>query len=260
LPGRSALRAALGIASVSTGTSARKPFAAAATGARLAVFPGCVASIEDADAQRAAIRLLAAAGHAVALLPSFCCGALDAHGGEVRASALAMQRVREAWQASGADALLTVTPGCLGQLRAALPGVAVNDPYHLLGTAAAALRFRPLPMRVALHLPCTQLNLARSSEAMLALLHRVPQLDVVPLPPRCCGAAGSHLLEFPERATRLREAALESIEALAPQRVLSSNIGCRLHLAAGMAERGQAVPTMHPLVLLAQQLIEGNCP
>ncbi|HEV2541038.1 MAG TPA: (Fe-S)-binding protein [Frateuria sp.] len=260
LPGRSALRAALGIASVSTGGPARKPFAAAAAGARLAMFPGCMASIEDADAQQAAMRLLAAAGHAVALLPSFCCGALDAHGGEARASTQAMQRVRKAWQGSGAEGLVTVTPGCLGQLRAALPGVTVSDPYHLLGVAGTALRFRPLPMRVALHLPCTQLNLARSSEVLLALLHRVPGLEVVPLPPRCCGAAGSHLLEFPERAARLREATLESIEMLAPQSVLSSNIGCRLHLAAGMAERGRAVPTMHPLVLLAQQLIEGNSP
>ncbi|HEV2621035.1 MAG TPA: (Fe-S)-binding protein [Frateuria sp.] len=258
LPGRSALRAALGIASVATAGPAPTPTVASATGAGLALFPGCVASIEDSDAQQAAIRLLAAAGHAVTVLPSFCCGALDAHGGEVRASAQSMQRVREAWQGSGADGLVTVTPGCLGQLRAALPGAQVSDPYHLLDAAGAALRFRPLPMRVALHLPCTQLNLARSSEALLALLHRVPELEVVPLPPRCCGAAGSHLLEFPERAARLRAPALESIETLAPQWVLSSNIGCRLHLAAGMAELGRAVPTMHPLALLAQQLIEGN--
>jgi glycolate oxidase iron-sulfur subunit len=93
---------------------------------------------------------------------------------------------------------------------------------------------------------------------MLSLLGCVPGLEVMPLPPRCCGAAGSHVLEFPERAAALRSPSLEALGALAPQALLSSNIGCRLHLAAGLAERGMAMPTLHPLVLLAQQLTRGN--
>jgi glycolate oxidase iron-sulfur subunit len=111
---------------------------------------------------------------------------------------------------------------------------------------------------VALHLPCTQRNVARSDEALQALLGRVPSLEVMPLPARCCGAAGSHLLEFPERAEALRAPTLEAAETLAPQALLSSNIGCRLHLAAGLAEQGTTVPTLHPLVLLAQQLATGQ--
>jgi glycolate oxidase iron-sulfur subunit len=154
--------------------------------------------------------------------------------------------------------LVTVTPGCLGQLRAALPGMPVSDPYALLVARAGQLEFRPLRQRVALHLPCTQLNVARSGEALQALLARVPELEVVPLAARCCGAAGSHLLEFPERAAALRMPTLEAIDAVAPQLLLSSNIGCRLHLAAGLTGRGNAVPTLHPLVLLAQQLVPGN--
>ena len=168
-----------------------------------------------------------------------------------------MQRVRKAWRRSGASGLLSVTPGCLGQLRTALPGVPVNDPYLLLAERAARLSFRPLPWRVALHLPCTQINVARSGDNLLALLQRVPGLEVMPLPGGCCGAAGSHLLEFPARAAQLRAATLTAIDALAPQAVLSSNVGCRLHLASGLAERGNAVPTLHPLMLLAQQL-EGD--
>jgi glycolate oxidase iron-sulfur subunit len=110
------------------------------------------------------------------------------------------------------------------------------------------------------HLPCTQLNVARSEEALLGLLRRVPELEVTCLPPRCCGAAGSHLLEFPERAAQLRAGTLEAIATLAPQAVLSSNIGCRLHLAAGLADQHEAVSTLHPLVVLAQQLVQGTSP
>lgn len=260
-PARSAWRAAarlLGAAPPPRALSV--PAGAVSTRASLALFPGCVGSVEDAAAQQAAITLLAAAGYTLAVLPAFCCGALDAHGGAAHADARARQRVREIWQAGGADSLVSVTPGCLGQLRAALPGVAVHDPYALLAARADRLRFRPLRRRVTLHLPCTQRNVAHSDGELLGLLQRVPELQVTILPPGCCGAAGSHLLEFPARAAQLRAGTLEAVAALAPEAVLSSNIGCRLHLAAGLAERHAAVPTLHPLVLLAQQLDEGTPP
>lgn len=227
---------------------------------RLALFPGCVASIDDAQAQQAAITLLQAAGFQVCLLPAFCCGAMDLHGGITDAAEQAAQRVRHAWTASGATQLVSVTPGCLGTLRRALPDVPVVDPLELLATHGDALGFRPLAQRIALHLPCTQINVARSDRAVLQLLRRVPDLEVMPLPrpPHCCGAAGSHLLEFPGRAGQLRDATLRQAATLDPQLLLSSNIGCRLHLAAGIDAQGLPWPTRHPLTLLAQQLIHAH--
>lgn len=223
---------------------------------RLALFPGCVASVDDAEAQQAAVTLLQAAGFHVCVLPAFCCGAMDLHGGATDAADQAARRVREAWMASGAIELLSVTPGCLGTLRRALPGVNVLDPVELLATHADSLRFRPLAQRVALHLPCTQINVARTDTALLQLLRRVPGLEVLPLPrpPYCCGAAGSHLLEFPARAAQLRDATLRQATMLEPQRLLSSNIGCRLHLAAGIDQQDLSWSSQHPLTLLAQQL------
>jgi glycolate oxidase iron-sulfur subunit len=225
-------------------------------GPKLALFPGCVASIDDASAQQAAIQLLQAAGFRVDVLPAFCCGAMDLHGGEMKVAEQAAAKVREAWAASAATQLISVTPGCIGSLRRALPGVEVVDPVVLLAASVDALHFRPLAQRVALHLPCTLVNVARSDAALIALLRRVPQLEVMPLPrsPGCCGAAGTHMLEFPQRATRLRDETLQRVAALEPQQLLSSNIGCRLHLAAGLDEQHQTLPQQHPLTLLAQQL------
>jgi glycolate oxidase iron-sulfur subunit len=223
---------------------------------RLALFPGCVASIDDAEAQQAAITLLQAAGFHVSVLSAFCCGAMDLHDGAADAADQAAQRVRQAWAASGASQLLSVTPGCLGTLRRALPGVSVLDPVELLAAHAESLHFHPLAQRVALHLPCTQINVARTDAALLQLLRRVPGLEVLslPRPPYCCGAAGSHLLEFPTRAAQLRDATLRQAATLEPQRLLSSNIGCRLHLTAGIDQQGLHWPSLHPLTLLAQQL------
>lgn len=222
----------------------------------LALFPGCVASIDDAEAEQATITLLRATGHRVTVLPAFCCGALDLHGGETLAAEQSARRVRDAWIASGASQLLSVTPGCLGTLRRALPGASVIDPVEWLAAHGDALRFRPLAQRVALHLPCTQRNVAGTAEALQRLLRRIPGLELLPLPPppHCCGAAGSHLLEFPERAAQLRDATLRQAASVAPQQLLSSNIGCRLHLASGMAAQGLDWRQLHPLTLLAQQL------
>lgn len=260
LPAHSPWRAAL--LNLPTGAPAAPARANGDSGAqpRLALFPGCVASVDDAEAQQAAVTLLQAAGFHVSVLPGFCCGAMDLHGGAAQVAEQAAQRVRRAWAASGATQLVSVTPGCLGTLRRALPGVSVIDPLALLATHAESLHFRPLAQRVAVHLPCTQINVARSDSALLQLLRCVPGLDVVPLPrpPHCCGAAGSHLLEFPERAARLRDATLQQVVTLDPQQLLSSNIGCRLHLAAGLDAHGRHWPTRHPLSLLAQQLMSPN--
>jgi glycolate oxidase iron-sulfur subunit len=217
----------------------------------VALFPGCVASVEDAAAQQAARQLLAAAGFAVEMLPAFCCGALDLHDGAAAGAARSARRVAETWRATGADILATITPGCLGTLRRALPGVRVEHVPTLLAARADALRFRPLAQRVALHLPCTQVNVAGDGPPLERLLRRIPQLDVqtVPPAPGCCGAAGSHMLQFPLRAADLRRQKQAQVAGLAPDLLLSSNIGCRLHLGVDAA-----LPGEHPLTLLARQL------
>jgi glycolate oxidase iron-sulfur subunit len=258
LPARSALRGALALwprNPLPVPYVAQAATDQAADADTIALFPGCIASVEDADAQRAALTLLRAAGYRIVELPAFCCGAMDLHGGDTANAERAAAQVDAAWRSAKAAHLVTITPGCIGTLRRALPGVRVADPIALLAARAERLAFRPLQARVAVHLPCTQTNVARSDDALLRLLRRVPELDIAPLPkpPHCCGAAGTHVLEFPERAARLREDALRQVAALAPQRLLSSNIGCRLHLAAGMQDERQW-PHQHPLVLLAQQL------
>lgn len=266
LPRRSPTRIALAL--LPTARPASAPTAAAdepssaATGT-VALFPGCVASVEDAEAQHAACDLLRAAGYRVVVLPAFCCGALDLHGGEAARAERAAERVRQAWHTAGADHLVTITPGCLGTLRRALPGVPVDDPSSLLAARIDRLRFRPLARTVAVHVPCSQANVARNDAALMQLLRHIPGLDAARVggPPYCCGAAGSHALEFPERAGHLRDAVLDRVAALAPQQLLSSNIGCRLHLAAGMDGNGHRWPHQHPLTLLARQLdTTGNTP
>jgi glycolate oxidase iron-sulfur subunit len=88
------------------------------------------------------------------------------------------------------------------------------------------------------------------------MLARIPglELDVLPTRGMCCGAAGSYMLVFPERAVAQRQRVFENLPDPLPGLLLTANIGCRLHLGAGLGERGTPMEVQHPLVLLAQQL------
>jgi glycolate oxidase iron-sulfur subunit len=219
----------------------------------VALFPGCIAALEDGEALDAATRLLRAAGYRVERLPAMCCGAMDRHDGLPDGADRTARAVARAARALDAGTpVLTVTPGCLGTLRHDLPASPVEDALGFLARHGEGLRFRPLNERVALHLACTRRNVARDASDVLSLLGRVPGLVVRELPeaPGCCGAAGSHALVFPERAERLRAIRLRQITGLAADRLLASNIGCRLHLGAGTGD----LPDEHPLTLLARQL------
>jgi glycolate dehydrogenase iron-sulfur subunit len=191
------------------------------------------------------------------MIENLCCGALAAHTGDAPRAEKLMAGVRNAFERSGAQALLSATSGCLGTLRAALPDTQVDDVLGFLAAHADALRFNVLDARVALHLPCTQVNVGRNVDAVRKLLARVPglQISVLPTQAQCCGAAGSHMLEFPQRAAAYREKVLALLPQPAPDVLLTSNIGCRLHLAAGLQESGSTLHVEHPLTLLARQLM-----
>lgn len=229
---------------------------------RLILFPGCVASVFDRDTLAAGRVLLEALGYTV-VEPAepVCCGALALHAGDSAAATESARTTRAALIECAADTVLVSASGCLGSLRERTLAGSPLEVADILGFVAAdsgldALRFRPLAQRAALHLPCTQVSVGSGGAPLRALLGRVAGLQLLSLPaqPGCCGAAGSYFIEQPARADRLRAEKLEQARALAPDLLLTTNIGCRLFLANGLRQRQVQIPVLHPLVLLARQL------
>lgn len=239
--------------------------ATATTTVTATVFVGCVADRYESPARAALGRLCAAAG--VALRETSgqtCCGALHAHAGDAATAAALAARNRSAF--AGGDTVLTIASGCheaiADALRESVPSDSrlhdsrVVDAFDFLLARSDRLRFRPRAERIALHLPCTQRNVTKSDAALRALLSRVPALDVValdsgpePFGYGCCGAAGTQMLTDPARAATFRQPLLDRLAAVEASRLLSANIGCRLHLA-----NGTALPVQHPLEFLAECL------
>ncbi|NGY06976.1 (Fe-S)-binding protein [Solimonas terrae] len=230
------------------------------------LFGGCVGDIADSATLKLIKELLERCGFEVQTPSSqTCCGALHQHAGvQDQARQLVARNVRAF---SGNAPILYAASGCGATLKeyaliaqgdgeaAAMAG-RVADPHRfLLDHWPSAVSLRELDAKIAVHLPCTQRNVTGDGEAVSALLRKIPGARVEPLDLQhnCCGAAGTYFVSQPEMADRLLEHKLDALAAAQPDILVSSNIGCSLHIAAGLRRRGLRVPVLHPLALLAQQ-------
>lgn len=229
----------------------------------IALFPGCVAEPYERELRTVALRLLAALGETVADADAdLCCGSLARYGGDADEADARERQLVERLCSRGIRRLLGTATGCQARLSELLApaGIEVNELHVYLAEHPALVRlaFAPLPLRVAVHRPCSQRLLGtRSADAVDRLLDRIPGLIRVELPEqdRCCGAAGSQFLARPAQAEALRERVLADVVAAVPDLLVSANIGCRLFIAGGLTGPGRKLPVLHPVELLARQLI-----
>ncbi len=251
----------------------RKPVAGGphrdATGPTVALFRGCVAEFADQDTLSAALLLLTEVGFRVVEPEGqVCCGALHRHAGDLRSAARFMQRNRACFAAVRAQAMVSTATGCgavFAEDVAGEPGGGGSalgpvhqDVVHFLARAIwpRTPRFRPLEARVFVHAPCSLAHAGSSLEEMLQLLARIPGAQWVPGMPRrgCCGAGGRYMLTHPSNADALASALLEQVFESGADRIVTANIGCRLHLEAALRRAGRDMEVLHPVTLLARQL------
>jgi glycolate oxidase iron-sulfur subunit len=109
-------------------------------------------------------------------------------------------------------------------------------------------------LNVAVHEPCSQRNTLKNSQAVYALLQKIPGLNIVPLPENslCCGAGGSYMLTHPEIAQQLKQSKLQAMATSAADLIVSSNFACGYFLNAQQPKT--ALFVMHPIQLLADRI------
>ena len=222
----------------------------------VALFTNCTSPLTEPEALNAAVTLLEALGCRVSVPRSqTCCGALHQHAGLAQPARDCASRNLAAFD--GTHPVLSIASGCTAQLLEYDAPFArrVQDAGAFIAAHPdfPALRFEPLPARVLLHTPCTLRNVVKAPDTVRRLLGRIPELEVEMLDSACCGAAGSYFLTRPDMADALLEPKLERARRSQPDFLVSSNVGCALHLAAGLRRDGLRVPVLHPLELLARQ-------
>jgi glycolate oxidase iron-sulfur subunit len=224
---------------------------------RVGLFLGCTAELADAETVDAAIRLLTRWGVSVRVPDNQgCCGALALHAGDRAEFDRLGARNRAAFGEGEIDAIVTIASGCGAVLQeyAGTPTPVVDVCQYLAKMPwPEEVEFRPLDATVALHTPCTLKNVLKAQAHPSRLLQRIPKLCIVPLTgSNCCGAAGTYQIEQPDMAGALRQNLLDRLPSLKADYLLTSNVGCALHLRAGLHGHPQV---MHPVTLLARQLV-----
>ncbi len=225
------------------------------------LFTGCISSIVDRSTLKAAIKVLTACGYNVHIpATQQCCGALHQHAGfNKQALAFAEQNVT-AFKPFSINPIITLATGCsamLQEYKAFTQKIIDINQFLAHITWPEDLKLQPLPKQAVIHTPCTLRNVLKQPEAPLQLLHKIPALEITTLPDNtyCCGAAGQNVLQHPTMADALLEQIVKQIIPLNPDYLITTNIGCALHIQKGLTENHCKTRVLHPIVLIAQQLI-----
>lgn len=242
-------------------------------GVTVTLFRGCVTNILETRTHEATIKLLTRLGYDVELADDqTCCGAIHAHNGALAQAKACAKKNREAFarhpgrpivfNASGCGAFLKEYSVFLGEEsekeESGHAPTTCDILDFLVGTERLdELEFRPLNMRVAVHEPCSQRNVLKNQAAVYQLLSKIPGLEVAELNGNnlCCGAGGTRMLTHPEITEPLRNEKLAGFARSDAQLLISSNTTCALNLASGILEDERKIDVIHPVALLAKQLV-----
>ena len=244
------------------------------------LFLGCVARLVDVETLNSTIVVLNRLGYTVHV-PSTqtCCGALYQHSGDTIKAMLLMQQNQKAFGELKLSKVITTASGCGLQLAESSISSGHGERHHtgkkekqhdsdfssqiidinkflVLADGWSDLEIKPLSTKIAVQDPCSLRNTLRDQAHVYTLLAHIPEAQVIPLPgnDQCCGAAGTYFIDQPEFAMKLQA---EKISVLADSDIrylVTSNIGCSLHMASGLRAVGSSIEVLHPVTLLARQM------
>ncbi|NYT66733.1 glycolate oxidase subunit GlcF [Alcaligenaceae bacterium] len=250
--------------------------AASASHARqVLLLTGCVQPAMMPSIDAATIRVLDAIGIGVqASAGAGCCGAINFHLDAQQAALQQMRANIDVWlpllDSNQVEALVVNASGCGAMIleyahhlrddplyvQKALRLVSkVKDVSEIVAPHAAQLKVRmSAPQgQGAFHPPCTLQHwqgLRGVNETLLFDLG----FSTVPFSDShlCCGAAGTYSVTQPELSGQLKQRKLASLQAVKPDFIISSNMGCIAHL-----QSGTALPVRHWIEVVDQALADG---
>ena len=237
----------------------------------VALFTGCICDHFDRKTLLASIKLLNVIGFDV-LVPKkqTCCGAIHQHQGRTAIADQMAALNTDLFNSLDVEAIIYTASGCglmLNEYGQTDAGVGLKGFGKRLFDITEFLNLNwpndvslkgdhANTIKVAVHEPCSQRNVTPVSgsrhQHAYALLEKIPGITAIPLPENqfCCGAGGVHMLTHPEVADPLRNIKLAHFEQTQADFLVSTNIGCALHLNTGLARN----KVIHPVILLAELL------
>lgn len=227
---------------------------------KMLVLAGCVQPSMAPQINRAAARVLDRLSISLIVAPEAgCCGALSYHLNAHDEALDYMRRNIDAWTPyleQGAEAIVMTASGCGVTVRdygyylqhdpvyaekAAHVSSMTRDVSEILVAEEEVLqklltnaKAETRNAKLAVHTPCTLQHGQKISGVLEAILTKAG-FEIVPAPDRhlCCGAAGTYSILQPELSRQLLKNKLTALETNQPERIVTANIACLLHLQSG---------------------------
>ncbi|MFT6916817.1 MAG: glycolate oxidase iron-sulfur subunit [Motiliproteus sp.] len=227
---------------------------------------GCAMPAATPNTNAAAARVLDRLGITLVEAPKAgCCGAVSYHLSKHDEGLDFMRRNIDAWWPAveaGAEVIVMTASGC-GAMVQEYGHLLRDDPAYadkarrvseltkdlssvLLHEDLSQLQPKADNGKVAFHCPCTLQHAMQQNGVVEEVLTKAGiNLAVTRDKHLCCGSAGTYSILQPEMSQKLLHNKLEALTQDQPDRIVTANIGCQLHL-----ETKAQVPVQHWIELL----------
>jgi FAD/FMN-containing dehydrogenase/Fe-S oxidoreductase len=230
---------------------------------KVVYFAGCFADFNDPLGEKqSTVDVLERNGYEVLIPDAACCG-LAASSLGARDEALACSRRNVELLGGSELPIVTSAPSCGLQLRMELPQLLateesrrfasrVKDVHEFLWTLHERKEldagFKRIASTLILH-PTCHLRALGAEKAARKLLGLIPSLELVEIPERCCGMAGSFGMkaETFDLSQAIGRHVFADIKKANPTLLAASNGTCRMHIAEGTGRE-----VLHTMTLLAR--------
>lgn len=236
---------------------------------RMILFTGCVQPSLSPQTNAATIRLLDKVGiNAFEVTDEKCCGALDYHMGKNNSAEAYIKRNIDLWWPhieTGIEAIVITASGC-GVMIKDYGYILRNDPQYAVKAEHVASLAKDISeifgndeietlkslnkgnrkRKLVFQNPCTLQhgqNLKNITEVLLEKLGL--ESSKIADSHLCCGSAGTYSLLQGGLSHRLQREKINNLLAAEPEVILTSNIGCQMHL-----QQATGVPVKHWIELL----------
>ena len=221
----------------------------------VSLFLGCISNTFDTDTLRASVYVLNHLGFDV-LIPKAqaCCGGLARQQGNAD---LAIDYIAKNDTAFDINIpVITVASGCGAGLKDYSQLNIQDISAFLMQCDWGNVSLQALADEIIVHEPCTLRNVQKTHAAVVSLLKKIPQANVQNLSgnAQCCGGAGSYMLTQPTMAESLLADKISAVNKTKATLLATSNIGCALHIVAGLHTQNSRVKVLHPVAIIAKQL------
>ena len=220
--------------------------------AKIALLAGCVMTLTHAPALEATARVLARNGVEVHLTANQgCCGALNAHAGELESARKMARRNIDSFLTAMPDAVIVASAGCGSTMKEyieLLEGDAAyvekaehisritKDIHEYLVEIGLREPETSVERTVTYQDACHLANAQRITDAPRQILDAIPGLKRVEMPEgsMCCGSAGTYSITQKEMSLRLGNRKAKNVTSTEAQIVATGNPGCALQMTSAL--------------------------